>query len=326
MSQTSCLQPIRITLSHAVFATLRGREIAGVTDNSFLPLDWMARQAAVLKTEIQRATDRLHHASLRDIPHNLARAIALHWHDKPSRTVPERPERVIVSLTTIPERSRRILPALRSLLDQTCPADAVVLAWPDRSLRTGQPYPEPPELPSGVRLLHCEDEGPASKLLAVLRLEPNAAIIVADDDIIYPNDFIANLLAAHRANPRAAVGWRGWQLSQASDPRHFRHIFATGIKLPTPVDVILGTWGYLIPPMAFDNAIFDIDAFPEELRWVDDVWISGNLARRGVQRLVVPAKSFPIETGAAFVAALTKTINRSGRNDLAAIEAFKPWW
>jgi len=297
-----------------------------VTNNSYLPLGWIARHAAVARRDIQRVAGRLRHASLPGIPLNVARAIILHWRDKPTRTVPERPERLIVSLTTVPERSRRILPALRSLLDQTCPADGIVLAWPDRSLRTGLPYFEPPELPDGVRLLHCEDEGPVSKLLPALRLEPTAAIIVVDDDVVYPNDFIENLLAAHRVNPRAALGWRGWQLAQDSDPRDFKHVFATGVETLTPVDVLLGTWGYLIPPKVFDEAIFDLDAFPAELRWVDDVWVSGNLARRGIQRLVVPAKSFPIETRAAFVAALTDTMNRSGRNDVVAIEAFKAWW
>lgn len=239
---------------------------------------------------------------------------------------PSRPERLIVSMTTIPERSEFIRPALRSLIDQSCPADRILLAWPRRARRTGRSYPLPPPLPAGVDVIRCDDEGPATKLLAALQAEPCAVIVVVDDDVIYPRDFLATLLAAHRADPRSALGLRGWRLGPGFDPRYAYHVFGTAVERPTDVDVLLGTWGYLVPPHAFDESVRQFEGWPPEVRWVDDIWISGHLARKKIPRRVVPARGLPIETAASAIAALTDSLNRSGRNDRIAIEAFAAFW
>jgi hypothetical protein len=278
------------------------------------------------RREVRRALGRFRRTPPWRVASDALRAARLHRSDPVSRAPDARPERLVVALTTVPDRLARILPALRSLLDQSCMADRLLLAWPSHSRRTGERYPPPPILPAGIELLPCEDEGPASKLLPALRVEPGAVIVVADDDVIYPVDFLATLLRAHRADPKAALGWRGWRFRPGADPRDYDHIFATAVAVPTTVDVLLGTWGYLVPPHALDDAVHDFAAWPPEVRWVDDVWISGHLARRGIPRRVVPAKGLPIETRASSIAALTDGLNRSSRNDRIAIEAFKAWW
>jgi hypothetical protein len=238
----------------------------------------------------------------------------------------ERPERLVVTLTTVPERMDRLAPVLRSLLDQTVAADRIVLARPEVSRRSGQPYPRlDPPFP-GVDVLDCADEGPATKLLPALKAEPDAAILVVDDDVIYPQDFIAQMLDWHRKLPKAAIGWRGWRIVPGRHPKRFPHVFATALAAPEPVDILLGTWGYLIPPGAFDAAVHDFSGYPDGVRFVDDVWFAGHLARRGIERLVIPGRGLPIETEASNLAALTFGPNSSGTNDLAAIEAFRDWW
>lgn len=237
-----------------------------------------------------------------------------------------RPERLVVTLTTIPDRMTALGPVLASLVDQTITADRIILWRPDRSRRSGEPYPDPGPLPAGVEVLPCTDEGPATKLLPALVAEPDAAIVVVDDDVIYPADFLEQLLAAHRQSHKAAIGWRGWQIVEGRHPKRFPHVFATALAEARAVDILLGTWGYLVPPRTFDAAVHDFTGFPEESRFVDDVWFSGHMARLGVPRLVIPARGLPIETHASGLAALTDGPNSSGRNDLAAIEAFRRWW
>lgn len=283
-------------------------------------------RGSVILRDVRRGLGRFRHVPPLRLLTDVVRAVRLHALTPSAPPIPARPERIVVSMTTIPERASRIMPALRSLLDQTCPADRILLAWPAHSLRTNAPYPAPPALPAGVELLGCEDYGPATKLLAALRVEPNAAIVAVDDDVLYPRDFVETLLNAHRAAPKAALGYRGWQLEPETDPRDLDHVFATAVAIPTPVDVLLGTWGYLVPASAFDDAVYDFGSYPPEVRWVDDVWFSGHLARRGVARKVIPAAGFPIETAAAFLAALTDGPNRDGQNDVIAVDAFKAWW
>lgn len=104
------------------------------------------------------------------------------------------------------------------------------------------------------------------------------------------------------------------------------HVFATGVSTCTPVDVLFGTWGYLVPPGALGPDVHAFDGQPEQVRWVDDVWISGHLARAAVPRAVASADELPLETMASFRAALTRGINRSGKNDEIALKLFESDW
>lgn len=239
---------------------------------------------------------------------------------------PARPERLVVTLTSIPERLPTLPAVLRSLIDQTCPPDRIVLNWQTHGIRDGAPYPPPPPLPAGVDVRVRNASGPATKLLPTLQEEPAAALIVVDDDVIYPVDIIEQMLAWHRRLPRAAIGWRGWEIVPGRNPKRFPHIFATALAKPRKVDILIGTWGYLIPPGAFDASVHDFSGYAPGMRFVDDVWFAGHLAKRGVERLVIPGRGLPIETEASNLAALTFGPNSSGTNDLVAIEAFKDWW
>lgn len=256
---------------------------------------------------------------------DLRRAARLKRAAPPPRAPQRRAERVVVTLTTIPARGAAIVPTFRSLLDQTWPADRILVAWPTVT-RDGLPYPPPPPLPDGIELLQCLDEGPATKLLPALTAEPGAVLVVCDDDVIYPVDFLETLLRAHRADPKAALGWRGNRIDRGVDPRDIEHVFATAVAAPTRVDVLMGTWGYLVPPGSLDEAVHDFDGWPPELRWIDDLWISGHLARRGVPRRVIPAKGLPLETRLSTIGGLHLVPNPNGRNNKLAIESFAAWW
>ena len=243
----------------------------------------------------------------------------------PRRERHARAERVVVTFTTIPERAAGILPTIHSLLDQTWPPDRIAIAWPEAT-RNGAPYPAPPLLPPGVDLLPCTDEGPATKLLPALKAEPDAVLVVVDDDVIYPVDFLETLLRAHRADRVAALGWRGNRIDRTLDPRDMAHIFATAVAAPTDVDVLMGTWGFLIPPGSLDGAVHDFGGWAPELRWIDDFWISGHLAKRGVPRRVIPARGLPLETRLSLIGGLQRIPNPDGRNHRVAIESFAAWW
>src|SRR5437588_2193713 len=61
------------------------------------------------------------------------------------------------------------------------------------------------------------------------------------------------------------------------------------LREPRKMAVITGCGSYLIQPRFFDQSLWDYSAAPDGAFYMDDIWISGYLSRRGVKRHVVPA-------------------------------------
>lgn len=210
-----------------------------------------------------------------------------------------RNRRVIVSLSTLPERIGNLEPTLRCLLEQTRPPDEIVLAVPEFSIRQQRQYIVPAYLEKipRLRILRCAtDWGPATKFIPVIQEELAAGrddtlIMVVDDDQVYPRDALQTYLHYHEDMPGAALCFRGalipdnfvWLL-----PKLFR---ANQLREPRRVAVITGTASYLIQPRFFDAALWDYSAAPVSAFYMDDIWISGCLDRRGVDKYVVPASA-----------------------------------
>lgn len=60
------------------------------------------------------------------------------------------------------------------------------------------------------------------------------------------------------------------------------------VEAPHPVSVITANCAYMVQTAFFDHGLWHYKGAPDGARWMDDVWISGHLARRKVPRLVVP--------------------------------------
>src|SRR5213594_983341 len=208
-------------------------------------------------------------------------------------------QRVIVSLSTVPDRINNLTPTIRSLLKQTRPPDEIVLAVPEFSVREQRHYVVPKyisRLPR-VRILRCrQDWGPATKFIAAIQDElaagrGNTLIMVVDDDRVYPRDALETYLYYNEQLPAAALCFRGAAIPQGLDWRHARMIRARELRQPQPVAVITGCGSYLIQPRFFDESLWDYSQAPQGAFYMDDIWISGCLARRNVKRYVVPASA-----------------------------------
>ncbi len=207
--------------------------------------------------------------------------------------------RIIASLSTVPERIGNLGPTVRSLLRQTRPPDEIVLAIPEFSVREQRSY-EVPEYVSRlprVRILHCRrDWGPATKFIPIVREELAAGrgdtlIMVVDDDRVYPRDALETYLHYNKQLPDAALCFRGAAMPRSLDWRDARMIKASEFRQPEAVAVITGCGSYLIQPRFFDESLWDYSNAPNGAFYMDDIWISGWLSRKGVKRYVVPASA-----------------------------------
>nr|HMS96355.1 hypothetical protein [Tabrizicola sp.] len=220
---------------------------------------------------------------------------------------------------TIPPRFGMLGPALRSLLKQTVRPEAVDLYIPRRYRRFPQWSGSLPDVPEGVRIVQVdEDLGPATKILPAARSYrgQDLDIIYVDDDRIFANDWARTCLGVRRDHPDTVICATGFRIAQRfglPDPgtrepvaklvthplaetrfilgwswnSFLAGITAGGMRKPYVhrveqsgfVDVAEGYGGVMVRPDFFDDEAFRIPpvAWP-----VDDIWLSGMFARRGV--------------------------------------------
>ena len=207
--------------------------------------------------------------------------------------------RVIASLSTLPDRIDNLEPTIRCLLEQTRPPDEIVIAVPNFSTRQQTPYVIPEYLGqfARVRILRCAtDWGPATKFIAVVQEELAAGrgdtlIFVVDDDRTYPRDALETYLNYHDQLPDAALCFRGAAILRKPNRYGLRITFGSEIRAPKRIPVITGCGSYFIQPRFFDSSLWDYSAAPPGAFYMDDIWISGWLDRRGVEKYIVPTSA-----------------------------------
>jgi len=236
--------------------------------------------------------------------------------------------RHIISLSTIPPRFGQIGPVLASLLAQKVRAESIRLYVP-RSYRRFPGYAgDLPPVPDGVTIVQVDDDlGPATKVLYAARdLRGQAVdILYCDDDHFYLPGWSARLLKARAAHPDAAVtsssrnvvsltlpdydpkpqprviaapiqreqAW--WQVRRLWSERPRRDPAALAlwpqcrfVRRAGYADIAEGFCGVAIRPDFLDEDAFGI---PPVMWSVDDIWLSGMMARRGVPIWAVAGKT-----------------------------------
>ena len=148
-----------------------------------------------------------------------------------------------------------------------------------------------------MRILHCRrDWGPATKFIPIVRDElaagrGNTLIMVVDDDRMYPRDALETYLHYHTQLPEAAFCFRGAAMPSTLDWDDAKMIYAKDLREPRPAAVITGCGSYFLRAGFFDQSLWDYSGAPPVAFYIDDIWISACLSRRGVKKYVVPASA-----------------------------------
>lgn len=221
----------------------------------------------------------------------------------------------LVTLTSIPPRFGLIGPTLEALVAQRG-VDAVELYLPQSYRRFPDWDGALPAVPRGVVIHRCDtDYGPATKVLCAAQRYSgeDVRLLFCDDDRDYRPGWAQGLLAEADRYPDRAVALAGWDIAGLSKrtahitPRHARRsrtwdmsyrrdrvkqIMSGQARAPLAqkpprriigqagfADVFEGYGGVVVRPEFFDAQTFDI---PAQAFHVDDVWLSGALARQGI--------------------------------------------
>ena len=253
---------------------------------------------------------------------------------------------IIVSLTTIPERIDKISDTLKSLFAQAIAPREIHLYAPAISRRSGAKYEIPANLSvlKSIRIIRCDDHGPATKFLDALKTSmPDQRILVVDDDKLYPRCFLEQIEAQSNNFPDYALGYSGWRIPDDLTDRPTSFWLNVLRKPPAPVkspwikkkyavDILQGYSGYLVKPRFFDiEKLGDYRGAPEAAFYVDDVWLSAHCT---VPKFVIPAERFcmePAKNHSLYKKTSLGKINSGGedptnRNNTILIRHFKEKW
>lgn len=268
----------------------------------------------------------------------------------------------LITLTSVPPRFGLIGPTLEALVAQQG-IDGVELYLP----RTYRRFPDwdgtLPAVPKGVTIHRIStDHGPATKVLCAARRHRGQGVrlLFCDDDRDYRPGWAARLLEVAARYPDRAVALAGWDIAGLNGrkvfatPRHERRsrtwdmVYRTerlkqilagqakaklAQKPPRRIiaqagfaDVFEGYGGVVVAPEFFDDQAYDI---PPEAFHVDDVWLSGMLARQGIGIWLAADMPEPKTTEADRKAALYRhRVAEKGRAELdaEAIDLLRRRW
>lgn len=193
--------------------------------------------------------------------------------------------KIIVSLTSFPGGMGAIVPVLRSLLVQTVRPDKIILYLTDPEFPTRK-------IPNDLELLvkqnpileirfYPENIRSYTKLIPVLQDFPDDIIITVDDDVLYPDNIIEQLLLEHKKNPQTIISHRvrkmrfdrNWNLLPYETWKIYKKIrYLTWGTKPKYINFLTGTGGVLYPPHSLHPDVLNQKLFCELAPTADDVW------------------------------------------------------
>lgn len=238
------------------------------------------------------------------------------------------PQRPIISLTSYPARIATTHLTIDSLLKQTCKPQKILL-W----LAESQFPTQEAELPrallaqkaQGLEIRWCEDTLSYKKLIPALQHYPYDILVTADDDELYDENWLLQLLIEHLLYPDSIICHRAhkilldsggnvkpysdWPKEIASTAAAYSHLFT-------------GCGGVLYPPGSLHADVLKQDTFMTLCPHGDDLWLWTMALINGTTIRLVPNSRFKIEHIPGTQAnALWKDNVYKGRNDsmLAAL-------
>jgi hypothetical protein len=198
----------------------------------------------------------------------------------------------VVNLTSYGHRVPTVFYAVESIgRDRVRPRRLIL--WLDDPDVLAAPPAELLRLRSrGLEILACPDYGPHKKQFAYASSSPDPTLplVAADDDVLYPRGWLAQLLGAYRRHPEDVhghrthrIGIRGHAVAPYADWTPGRGteagftVFCTGVS------------GILYPPRMVAALAEEGDAFLLRAPHADDVWVHSVMVRHGFRGRQVAA-------------------------------------
>ena len=207
---------------------------------------------------------------------------------------------VIVSFTSFPGRIKTVDTVVESLLAQTVPCDRIILYLAECEFAETE---IPEQLISLSRnndrfeIRFCEDLKPHKKYFYAMQDYPHAVIITVDDDVVYRDSLVEDLLNSYIRNPDAVSCNYGHTI-RMNGPGTFcpYQSWQNAEKLigfPSYLSISAGVGGVLYPPGSIPQSAFDAGVIRETCLLQDDLWLKWQQLKNEIKCVVLsPGNDF----------------------------------
>lgn len=218
-------------------------------------------------------------------------------------TIKKRPLPLVVCLTTIPERINKIHLCVESILRQSIKPDHIVL-WISDAIYSNRSNNLDDCIPKkllhlknrGLEIHYCKEIGPFTKTINSLKYYDNCLLIVADDDVYYPKDWLLDLYNSYKKEPQYIychqARWMKKNTSGKLNPYNNWKIVYDYFQGPSFNISPVTKGGCIYPPNSLSKELFNEKIFLELCPIQDDVWLAAMSPLQGVRCKKV--RPFPI--------------------------------
>ena len=198
--------------------------------------------------------------------------------DKPGVNKEKRNEFVIASLTSFPLRIETAYYTVLTLLNQTYKPDRLILwlaeeQFPDKKL--------PDRLVSlskyGLEIKWCDNLRSHKKYYYAMKENKDSTIVIFDDDIIYPEDYLQKLYEKHLQFPKSVVCNKARKIKVDREKvflyNDWELPLGFAVDKPEWLLIPVGCGGVLYPPYALSEEVFNVFNIKSIAFTVDDIWL-----------------------------------------------------
>jgi hypothetical protein len=200
---------------------------------------------------------------------------------------------LIVSITTIPSRFDKVYLCIESLLRQSCKPDQLLLWISDTVKQDAIPRSLTRLTRRGLQIRFCKDIRAYTKVIHTLREYPDAIVVTADDDRLYPADWLKQLYDAYLRDPSCVICHRAhlmtWDAAGNLESYNNWKLKAPGVTGPSMLLFHTGTGGVLYPPGLLPGETLNEKVFMDICLTNDDIWLKAMALLNGIScRKVAP--------------------------------------
>lgn len=226
----------------------------------------------------------------------------------------------VVSLTSYGKRARTVGFTLESIAQGTLLPSRLLLWLDEPELIARLPASVRRLQARGLEVLPCENYGPHKKYYPYVAAQTtlDAPLVTADDDVLYPRDWLASLMAAHQREPELVHCYRARVMAlSGSELLPYASWPDCSTTAPSHRHFSVGLAGVLFPAHVQRELQHSGASFTSSCPRTDDIWLNLHAQRAGarVRQLRARPQHFMLLPGTQSVALLHSNVQTG--NDAA---------